>query len=149
MTRLILIISLLVVGLSSSFAEDEENLDSLLSDEIKAADNLINESNESNASFDKTSKVSINFLDKVSTKITTESYNLMSRNRYKQFEVIVFNCLKPKQKMDNHRMLIGIWEHKEKQDMEKIFVGWLFSVDKNLSQIEHRFLNIANFKCVD
>ncbi|MBN9542775.1 MAG: DUF2155 domain-containing protein [Alphaproteobacteria bacterium] len=143
----ILLISTLILGaLNSSIAEDDD-LEKLLKDEQITGVNTEIASEVLEEPKNKGTSAEIKILDKVSTKLTAVDYKIMSRNRYKNLEIIVFNCIKPTQKLSNHKMLVGIWEHSENKDIEKIFLGWLFSIDKNLNQIEHRFFNIADFKC--
>ncbi|MBN8828447.1 MAG: DUF2155 domain-containing protein [Sphingobacteriia bacterium] len=118
--------------------DTKDELGELLDEENKPKDQI---------TYKKAENVEITILDKVSTKTTNVELKLLNKSNFKNYEIIAYNCYMPSRKFENHMLLVGIWEYKNSTTPEKIFLGWLFSEDKHLNHIQHRFIDIINFKC--
>lgn len=97
-----------------------------------------------------TNKAQIVILNKITTKPYTLNVAVGKRYNFSSISYEVHKCAKSTDAYNlSNKMLVSVYDTKEKADNSLIFRGWMISTNPSISTIEHPVYELIPIKCID
>lgn len=97
-----------------------------------------------------TNKAQIVILNKITTKPYTLNVVIGKRYNFSNISYEIHKCAKSTDVYDlSNKMLVSVYDNKEKADNSLIFRGWMISTNPSISTIEHPVYELIPIKCTD
>ncbi len=97
-----------------------------------------------------TNKAQIVILNKITTKPYTLNIAIGKRYNFSNISYEVHKCAKSINAYNlSNKMLVSVYDTKEKTDNSLIFRGWMISTNPSISTIEHPVYELIPIKCID
>ncbi len=97
-----------------------------------------------------TNKAQIVILNKITTKPYTLNIVIGKKYNFSNISYEVHKCAKSTDACNlSNKMLVSVYDIKEKADNSLIFRGWMISTNPSISTIEHPVYELIPIKCID
>lgn len=97
-----------------------------------------------------TNKAQIVILNKITTKPYTLNIVTGKRYNFSNISYEIHKCAKSTDPYNlSNKMLVSVYDTKEKKDSSLIFRGWMISTNPSISTIEHPVYELIPIKCID